>query len=282
MRRRSPDTRPLLRKEIDPAFARRARLILEHLDAARGMQVLDLGCGRGFYAVATALLYPGITVTGIDFEQKHISYANRVLSTIPNINNVHFQTGDATHLQLRSGTVDRIICSEVLEHIPDDEQVIWEMYRVLKPGGIVLLSVPVRNYPFLWDPANFLLERMTGVHLPSRIWWLSGIWADHVRLYTDDVLLGKLSRSGFRIRRTWKATTWCMPAAHFLLYGIGKNLMERGFGGKGLNRFDLLAPPSRLTSVLRTIFLLFEGNNDALEQGNPRQYLNLVVQAQKP
>ena len=97
---------------------------------------------------------------------------------------VRLARADARSLPFASGEFDAIVCSEVLEHIVEDGAVLMELNRVLRDGGLLLISVPNRQYPFMWDPLNWMLERVFGTHVPSHIWWLAGIWADHVRLYT--------------------------------------------------------------------------------------------------
>src|SRR5690606_33049497 len=58
----------------------------------------------------------------------------------------YLQRADATQLPFADNTFDKIICSEVLEHLPDYQQVLAEIRRVLKPGGLLAISVP-RAWP---------------------------------------------------------------------------------------------------------------------------------------
>ncbi|MGB9637560.1 MAG: hypothetical protein ACPLY7_02055, partial [Microgenomates group bacterium] len=66
----------------------------------------------------------------------------------------------------------------------------------------------------------------------------------HVRLYNEQELREKLENSGFKIEKVLFATHYCFPFSHFLFYGIGKNLVEKGmcqsfnrFGGKSNQSF---------------------------------------------
>jgi len=270
-----------LEKEIDPAFARRARIILENLDLKPGMRVLDVGCGRGFYEMAISNIFSGVKVVGVDLNENYLSVGKNAVRD----KNVTFLKADATKLPFKSGSFDRVICSEVLEHIPDDEGVLKEIRRVLKRGGKAIISVPNKNYPFFWDPLNYILEHFFHTHIPSHIWWLAGIWADHERLYTEEELLGKLGRvgglgkSGFTIDKIWRSTAYCLPFSHFLLYGIGKNLVERGWVGKDINRFDFESPPSVLTKIIRFPFMLFDKLNSITT--NEKICQNIIVMLQK-
>jgi len=222
----------ILCTEPDPSFARRAKIIFENLDLKGRKEVLEVGCGRGFYLKTLKTVWPDLVITGVDVNQNYLDVARGYLGDL----GVGLIRGDATDLPFTDNSFDRIIATEVLEHIPDDQKVVSEMYRVLKPGGIAMVTVPNKNYPFCWDPLNWILERVFSWHIPSNIWWLAGLWADHVRLYEDKDLKDKLKKVGFKIEKVWYSTHYCFPFSHFFLYGIGKNLVEQGFL-KSFNRF---------------------------------------------
>lgn len=214
----------LVDRELDPAFAARAALILRHLQPAGGGSILDVGCGRGFYMKAIGTLYPAADVLGVDYSADYLAAAKAQSYAAA----VDFARADARALPFPAGTFDAVVCSEVLEHIVDDAAALVEICRVLGDDGLLLLSVPHQRYPLLWDPLNWLLERAFSTHVPAHIWWLAGIWADHVRLYTAAELTRKVQAAGFEIEEVWFTTPRCLPFAHFLLYGIGKNIVERG------------------------------------------------------
>lgn len=286
MRKHYENIKKLLAKEIDPAFARRARIILENLDIKPGMRILEVGCGRGFYEAAVVKIYPGVKIVGVDLNEKYLEVARRAVKD----DNVTFLKADATKLPFGNGEFDRIICTEVLEHIRDDERVIREIFRVLKPRGKVLITVPNKDYPFFWDPVNFILERLFKWHIPSNIWWLAGIWADHVRLYSEEELLRKiegvggkerLGGLGFKIEEIWRSTSYCFPFSHFLLYGIGKNLVERGLLGGSFNRFDFRSKPSIFLRLVKLSFAVFDRGNMGNKSDKGERFLNLVVKVRK-
>jgi len=78
--------------------------------------------------------------------------------------------------------------------------------------------------------------KLFNTHINKDIWWLAGIWADHERLYTVEEIKSLLEEKFF-IEDTEEYISWCWPFAHFLFYGIGKNLVEL-FSFKEFNRFD--------------------------------------------
>ncbi len=195
---------------------------------------------------------------------------------------------DAMRLPFADNTFDKILMTEVLEHLPDEQAALREIRRVLKPGGTYVLSVPNANYPFWWDPLNKTLELLFDTHVPSNIWWLAGIWADHERLYTSDGIRRALEQSEFEVDDLQAFTHYCLPFQHFLLYGIGKNLLQRGFlpdaVARSADRFradetreSVLNPMSLALKLLHWI----DRRNDGLT--DPRlSYVDIAVKARKP
>lgn len=263
-----------LNKEFDPIFRRRAQYILTRLQGKEEMHILDLGCGRGFYSKAASLLYPKASITAFD---RNKAYLNQAQETVGN-ENVTFIEGDATSLPFADNQFDRVICSELLEHVPNDTVVMAEIKRVLKPGGSVLISVPHTNYPIAWDPLNYLLKITLNTHVPSHIWWLAGIWADHVRLYSEQEMIEKLEGQGLHVTDVTRSTHWALPFAHFILYGIGKNLVDRGIVKGSFSRFDFSSKQSRLNKVLQTPFIMFDRLNPP-SVSKDKRFANLLVEA---
>jgi len=85
---------------------------------------------------------------------------------------------DIQHLGLRSGSFPTIVCSEVLEHIPQDELAIAEMARVLAPGGRLIITVPLHRY----------------------YWSKDDDFVGHCRRYNPSELLTKLQGAGLEVR----------------------------------------------------------------------------------
>jgi len=258
--------------ELDPGFARRAKILLKNIAISNKENVLEVGCGRGFY--------PNAKISGLEIKDEYIRQANETTKGL----DVTIVKGDGRRLPFKDKTFDRIICSEVLEHIDNDSGALEEMYRVLKPHGLAIFTVPHKNYPFLWDPLNWILERTFHTHIPSHIWWLAGIWADHVRLYAEDDFTKKITQANFQIDKVWWATRYCLPFAHFLLYGIGKNIVEKGLGGS-FDRFNNQKYSKKNVSLLHRaaleLFSFFDKKNDATLVAKGEPYLNIVVRAKK-
>ncbi len=263
----------ILNHEADYAFRLRAKIILSQVLKFGPKKILDLGCGRGFYCQAISRLAPEAVVTAVDINNRYLKEAQKNMAG----RKIKFVKASAVNLPFRDNSFDLIIASELLEHIKNDQAVIGEIYRLLKTGGKAVISVPSKNYPFFWDPANWFLEKIIHCHLPSRIWWLGGIWADHVRLYSDEELERKITKGGLIIEESQKTTSYCLPFSHFLYYALGKNLVEKGWA-KSLNRFGKNRQESFLAKLILATSDYFEQLN---RQKCGQRYLNLIIIAAK-
>lgn len=223
----------ILQNEIDPAFAERARLIIEKIIEAKPKRVLDAGCGRGFYVKLASLLDFPVEIVGIDLQKKYLAVA---YENCKRDKRVKLKNASIYEIPYEKEYFDFIISSEVLEHLDDDIKAVTELRRVLKKNGTLVVTVPNKDFPFLWDPLNWLLMRFLNTHVNKNIWWLAGIWADHERLYSK-VEIKTLLANKFNINEIKPVLHWCWPFSHFLLYGIGKNIVER-ISNKSFDRFN--------------------------------------------
>jgi SAM-dependent methyltransferase len=123
---------------------------LETVDFARlqlnpGDRVLDLGCGEGRHAI-TAYLHQAVNVVGLDLSHDDLQTARDRFAQFNDPDDrsrhVNFLRASGLHLPFADASFDKVICAEVLEHIPDYESVLAEIHRVLKPGGMFAVSVP--------------------------------------------------------------------------------------------------------------------------------------------
>ncbi len=212
----------MVRNEADMAYRRRVQTIFEWLDPQDDDRILDGGCGRGFYLrfirhVSRAELI------GVELEFAYLRAAQKALSGEGRIMLVN---GSLGVLPFPAGYFDKAILSEVLEHVSDDVAVLKEVARVLKPGGLIAITVPNANYPFWWDPINKTLETLFKTHI--RRGMLAGIWANHIRLYTRDQLRQAVSLAGLENLAERSFTHYSFPFIHNIVYGLGKTALEAG------------------------------------------------------
>lgn len=115
------------------------RRLVELSGAAPGDHVLDVGCGPGYLtALAAGAVTPGGHATGIDPSPAMIGTARRLRGG-PHCS---FQLGRAEALELADGSVDVVVSSFALHHVPEGvrEAAFAEMFRVLRPGGRLLVA----------------------------------------------------------------------------------------------------------------------------------------------
>ncbi len=212
----------LTRNEADMAFKKRVRTIFEWIDPQDDDLILDMPCGRGFYLNMFRYV-SGCKLIGAELDWPVLLKAQRNVGHLPDIalNNANIYA-----LPYPSNTFDGVILSEILEHIEHDVEGLREIYRVLKPGGVVAITVPNANYPFWWDPINKTLETLFKTHIGSGP--LAGIWANHVRLYTRDQLRESVLAAGFVVEEERAFTHHSFPFIHNLVYGLGMPLLESG------------------------------------------------------
>jgi SAM-dependent methyltransferase len=158
----------------------------KRLGLSEGDKVLDLGCGFGRHAFEAARR--GASVVALDAGRDEVvgvagMFAAMVEAGELTAGSLHATVvqGDALHLPFPDGAFDRVICSEVLEHIPDDVAAMVELARVLRAGGTMAVTVP-RFGPELVN------------------WALSdeyhNVPGGHVRIYRRSVLEDRLTSTG--------------------------------------------------------------------------------------
>ena len=150
--------------------------------ASPAMRILDVGCGSAL--VADRILDLDATYVGFDFGGHHIEYASKKFADITDRSlRTVFCRGDGEHLPIADTSIDIVVFSEVIEHLVRPELAVWEISRVLKPGGVLLMTtnnaseVPLRSplsNPFAW------LEKGIGAEFPSLISLRPWVWPDPV------------------------------------------------------------------------------------------------------
>jgi ubiquinone/menaquinone biosynthesis C-methylase UbiE len=108
---------------------------------AAGERVLDIACGTGLVSFAAArAVGPSGHVLGVDLSERMIDAAE-LRSTHPDLSNCSFSRMDAERLALPDASFDVVLCALGLMYMPDPEQALREMRRVLRPGGRLALAV---------------------------------------------------------------------------------------------------------------------------------------------
>lgn len=160
---------------------------LHELNLKPGNVVLDAGCGLGRHLRQLATV-PGLKIFGIDRSAGALSATMKSMEDMPYALSKDYlvSVADINRLPFADASFDCIICSEVLEHIPDHKNAIKEMDRILKPQGTLVVSVP-----------RYFAERIC--------WFISREYYNeeggHIRIYRKKQLHKMLTGQGFKC---WK------------------------------------------------------------------------------
>jgi SAM-dependent methyltransferase len=185
-----------------PRHFHREGLILDALrrhGPAPPARVVDLGSGGG--TLIARLRDLGYAPLAVD----------RSAPLLARLVHLGLATGcraDAGALPLPDGSIDAVTAGEVLEHLPDDGGVLAELRRVLRPGGVVVATVPA--HPSLWSRADDL--------------------AGHLRRYTLHGLGGVAEAAGLRVIRLHY---WGFPLARLFHFAVYLRALPAGGAGGG-------------------------------------------------
>lgn len=152
-----------------------------------GDLVLDMGAGAGRHAFE--VFRRGAHIVALDYSLADLKDVTSLFSAMVGAGEApegtHSATvnGDGTRLPFADDTFDHIICSEVMEHIPDDAAAARELARVLKPGGTLAVTVPT------WFPEKVCWKLSHEYHAPF-------VPGGHVRIFTEPRLRGRFRAAG--------------------------------------------------------------------------------------
>ncbi len=231
----SSKLKELLANTGDMALKRRARRIITELNPRPGEKIIDIGCGDGYYLhLLSNLNIPKLQLTGTDFDVKGLEKTKINLKN----KNIQIFPGDLMkRLPFSNNYFNKAVMSEIAEHLSNDAKGLKEVYRILKPGATLCLTVPHANYPFFWDPINKILE-LFGIHIHSG--FFAGIWNQHIRLYKPGHIKSVVQKAGFKIEKLESLTFWCLPFNHYLVNLVARYLSHQynqGTPNLSLNKF---------------------------------------------
>jgi len=139
--------------------------------------ILDAGCGAG--SLTELLARGGYRVTAVDGSPEFVAYVRDRIAAAGLEESVEVRSGDLERLNLETEVSDGAVCGEVLEHLADDAAAMRNIAAALKPGGVLVLSVPAH---------------------PDRYSWLDR-WAGHYRRYDEVSVRALVTDAGLTIDR---------------------------------------------------------------------------------
>jgi 2-polyprenyl-3-methyl-5-hydroxy-6-metoxy-1,4-benzoquinol methylase len=144
-------------------FIERERLaiIRRMVGPHRGLDVAEIGSGGGH----VLRMFPDARLTAVDVSSVFLDTARRNLRGY----DVRFLKGELDHLSLPAASFDRVICTEVLEHTKDPAAILAEIRRILRPGGVAVITVP--NDPLILRLKGVVRRTPVGWLLRDRVSW---------------------------------------------------------------------------------------------------------------
>jgi ubiquinone/menaquinone biosynthesis C-methylase UbiE len=217
-------------RQIGPTHRYKHQLISPILHRLAGMTVLDIGCGAGDFS--QAVIDNGGTVYPLDVS---LSAAQRTLARCEALPAV----ASAEDLPYRDGIFDAVLCLDVLEHCEADARAAAEVARVLKPGGVLIVTVPI-------NPNRFdSLDEASG----------------HIRRYTVDELI-RLLAPHFEIEST-RDYGWPVMSLHKRLLSQVSEAAD-GLSESGQTSLLTRAVASALFAAMQ-LDHRFEGNRRGIQ-----------------
>jgi trans-aconitate methyltransferase len=191
-------------------FRARNRLILWALEkyAPKLESLLEIGCGTGFVISAISRRFRGASLTGSEYLEEGLVYARQ---RVPGAKFVSMDAREIPH----EAAFDVLCAFDVLEHIEEDEIVLQQIFKSLKSGGMMFLTVP--QHRWLWSAVDE--------------------YACHVRRYDVSELKRKVCNAGFEIVHSTSFVLTLLPAMYLsrLLQRDTTNMKVEDVAGLRIN-----------------------------------------------
>lgn len=162
--------------------------------------LLDFGCGNGANTIYFKNDFQKIV--GIDVEKSQLEIAKSYIKN-HEIRNIQYILYNGSKLPYRNNYFNDVVSFEVLEHTQDDFESLREIFRVLKKGGLLVLTVPNKWYLMETHGFNFPLQSLIPWNrVPLLSWLPDNIHSKYAkaRIYSKRKILHKLESAGFKIK----------------------------------------------------------------------------------
>ncbi len=177
------------------------KALADEMQPKEGSIILDVAVGTSETALAISRRHPGISIVGVDFSPAMLEVGKRKINSRYPDAPVRLTAGDGRQLPIRNGSVDAVTISFGIRNMEERETVLREFYRVLKPGGrLLIMEFSYPDNPLLYRLYRFYFDHI----LPPVGNWISrtdyaySYLADSVNEFPDDAgFLAEIGRVGF-------------------------------------------------------------------------------------
>jgi 2-polyprenyl-3-methyl-5-hydroxy-6-metoxy-1,4-benzoquinol methylase len=178
--------------------------------ALRGVrrQALEVGFGSGVYLSTLAEHFEQVVASDVE-----LTYFDRSKPLALNYPNVSLVYDDITHTKLPRSSFDVVLCTEVVEHIPDSTVALANMHDLLKPEGMLVLSTPQPYCPLEIAAKIAFLPGI--INMVRLIYQEPILETGHINLMSSQKVVGQLERAGFTIRESFKSGMYVPFIAEF-------------------------------------------------------------------
>jgi len=174
---------------------------LKCLKMIEGGKIIDIGCYCGIFVNEAIKRFPGKDIIGLDYSEENIKIAHMLFPQYKG----RIIKMNVCNLAMPDNSVDCITLQEVIEHLGEVGLALKEISRILKPGGILIVST---NNPYYWHDIIFFslfeLKNMFKIwvgrkpKLYSQVFFKDVEWNRHIYNWTMPTMLALLESNGFK------------------------------------------------------------------------------------
>lgn len=163
-------------RALYPCILEEARRAMESIPVP---SVLDVGCGTGMLSERLLGAFPSCRLAGVDLSPAMVERARARLA-----GRAEVREADAEHLPFHDGAFDLVVCNDSFHHYPDPDRAAFQMWRVLRKGGALVLGdvwqpAPARAVMNAWMP--FSHEGDVRIYSEAELRTILGTWFQRVR-----------------------------------------------------------------------------------------------------
>jgi cyclopropane fatty-acyl-phospholipid synthase-like methyltransferase len=237
------DDAPLSREEFNAAQTRMNEILLEMAQLQHEQHVLDVGCGLGGTLQRINETFQRVSLVGVNIDPRQLHVCAQ-LEAVPG-NQFHWHEADACRMPFADNSFDRILCIEALFHFQSRQLFFEETARLLRPGGILVISDIVVH-------RDRVEARMPGFCVAAALNDGYGPWPHPWGKLEE--LCETASLAGLNCQKTFDATDETLPSHRFT---VPQELDEQTDPGDPLARSALMLQWLHKQRLLQYVYLQF-------------------------